>query len=172
MEGIDPPLGGLNVIVCDDFWQLDPPDGGFCGSVPTQYIQEAKLYRATPTVAHGHSLLWSGPQTPKTGTSGVSELFQCERCDDVWLREFQEQMRHGRLSEYDHNFLHGALTNVPGSWEDDDVKCNRPTCTALASKNRATPCRQHGILRHECQLCKEERASKNGIIASQRSQIG
>ena len=32
--GIDRPFGGLNVIFCGDFWQLDPPDGGCLGNIP------------------------------------------------------------------------------------------------------------------------------------------
>ena len=40
-SGIDRPFGGLNVIVCGDFWQLEPPDGGFLGSIPNEYIQNA-----------------------------------------------------------------------------------------------------------------------------------
>ena len=63
-DGIDRPFGGLNVIVCGDFGQLDPPDGGLLGSIPTEYVQDAKLYRPTPTVAHGQSLMWSGPNYP------------------------------------------------------------------------------------------------------------
>ena len=34
-SGIDRPLGGLNIIVCGDFWQLEPPDGGFLAGVPS-----------------------------------------------------------------------------------------------------------------------------------------
>ena len=30
----DRPFGGLNVLCSGDFWQLDPPDGGFLGSIP------------------------------------------------------------------------------------------------------------------------------------------
>ena len=30
----DRPFGGLNVLCSGDFWHLDPPDGGFLGSIP------------------------------------------------------------------------------------------------------------------------------------------
>ena len=132
-DGIDRPFGGLNVIFCGDFWQLAPPDGGFLASIPTEYIQDARKYRATPTVAHGQSLLWSGVAT---GIAGVTEFNECERCDDVWMREVQEEMRHGRLSEDNYSFLHGFPTAVPGSWEVGDVKCGREACRALALRSQ------------------------------------
>ena len=78
------PFGGLNVLCCGDFWQLDPPDGGFLASIPTEYIQKARKYDPAPTVAHGQALFWSGAEY---GMQGVSELEQLERCDDVWLAE-------------------------------------------------------------------------------------
>ena len=138
-------------------WQLDPPDGGFLASIPSEYIQDARKYRPTPTVAHGHSLIWSGSDT---GIAGVSELVQCERCDDVWLREVQEQFRHGRLSEDNHNFLHGNPTAVPGSWEEGNVKCGRRACRALALKSSPTPLADDGILKLECKIgCRSVRAS-------------
>ena len=34
------PFGGLNVIVSGDFWQLDPPDGGFLGGIPADTLRE------------------------------------------------------------------------------------------------------------------------------------
>ena len=33
-RGKERPFGGLNVIVSGDFWQLDPPEGGFLGEIP------------------------------------------------------------------------------------------------------------------------------------------
>ena len=43
-------------------------------------------------------------------------------------------MRHGRLPETNHSFLHGRLAAVPGSWELGDVKCGQVGCRALGSK--------------------------------------
>ena len=97
--GKSEPFGGLNVLICGDLWQLDPPDGGFLGDIPTEYIQRARKYQPAPTIAHGQSLLWSGAET---GFQGVTELEECERCDDEWLREVQEEIRHGKLSQNNH----------------------------------------------------------------------
>ena len=103
---IDRPFGGLNVICCGDFWQLDPPDGGFLADIPTEWIQRGRQFKAAPTIAHGQSFLWSGG---KHGMQGVTELVECERCDDAWLREVQEEFRNGSLSVNNNAFLHGRL---------------------------------------------------------------
>ena len=94
----------------------------------TEYIQKARKYSPAPTIAHGQSLLWGGPAE---GLQGVTELVQCERCDDEWLQEVQKEMRQGSLSADNHAFLHGLPTSVPGSWikglagseESGDVMC-------------------------------------------------
>ena len=121
-EMVDRPFGGLNVLCCGDFWQLDPPDGGFLADIPTHYIQAARKYKPAPTIAHGQALFWSGPTT---GMQGVTELLQCERCQDPWLRQVQQEFRNGCLSKDNYNVLHGLPTSVPGSWANGDVDCGK-----------------------------------------------
>ena len=128
--GVDRPFGGLNVLCSGDFWQLPPPDGGFLADIPTDYIHHGRRYHPAPTVRHGQALFWSGPAG---GIQGVSELDECERCSDAWLREVQEEIRHGNLSINNHNFLHGRPTRVPGSWVQGDVACGNKRCRALAT---------------------------------------
>ena len=82
----DRPFGGLNVLCSGDFWQLDPPEGGFLGDIPAMYMQAARQYTLAPSIAHGQALFWSGAQG---GMQGISELEECERCPDPWLREVQ-----------------------------------------------------------------------------------
>ena len=123
------PFGGLDVIVSGDFWQLDPPDGGFLGGIPAEYIARARKYQPGPGLAHGQALFWAGPEH---GIQGVTELMHCERCDDAWLREVQEEVRQGDLSVNNHAFLHGQATTVPGSWVNGDVECGKAECRALA----------------------------------------
>ena len=75
----DRPFGGLNVIMCGDFWQLDPPDGGYLGRIPVEFIQNARKHNPAPTVAHGQGLLWGGADH---GVQGVTEL-EDESCADA-----------------------------------------------------------------------------------------
>ena len=156
------PFGGLNVIVSGDFWQLDPPDGGFLGAIPTEFIAKARKYQPAPSIAHGQALLWGGGEH---GIQGVTELVQCERCDDAWLREVQSEVRNGDLSLNNHAFLHGAVTTVPGSWVAGDVACGRAQCRALAHFGGKRPAPHKGdqatyIQEKECSECKKERKSK------------
>ena len=105
------PVAGINLLCSGDVWQLPPPDGGFLGDIPCEFIQASRQYIPASTVAHGQSLLWS--EAP-AGMTGVTELQQCERTKDDWLRSVQEQFRFGKLTEDTHAFLHGLPTMQPG----------------------------------------------------------
>ena len=133
---MDRPFGGLNVLCVGDFWQLDPPDGGFLADIPTQYLQRARRYQPAPTISHGQSLFWGGPLT---GIQGVTELHECERTQDQWLQEVQEEFRKGAVSLDTYNFLHGRPTRVPGSWLNGDVCCGNDKCRALAGLSSGVP---------------------------------
>ena len=111
-DGSPRPFGGLNVLFVGDFWQLEPPDGGFLGGIPVDFILRARKYQPAPTISHGQALMWSGP---KTGVQGITELHQCERQDDEWLEDVQKEIRAGALSEDNYHFMHGLPTTVPGS---------------------------------------------------------
>ena len=173
-RGRDRPFGGLNVVICGDFWQLDPPDGGFLANVPVEYIQRARKYQPAPTVSHGQALLWSGPAF---GFQGVTELVECERCDDPWLQSVQQEIREGRLSEDNHAFLHGQATTVPGSWLDGKVMCKKQSCLNLGvekphgtrgadRKKRAGDTSTASILKAECGVCKQHRNDRARVATS------
>lgn len=165
-NGRTQPFGGLNVLCCGDFWQLDPPDGGFLGGIPCEYIARARKYQPAPTIAHGQALLWGGEDG---GLQGVTELSQCERCDDEWLKEVQEEMRHGCLSENNHAFLQKLATTVPGSWVDRNGQgyalCKHEACQNLGGNTvQKRPKRaeqgEDYIQSRECDACKQIWASR------------
>ena len=62
---------------------------------------------------------------------GVTELIECERTDDEWLQEVQNEFRNGRLSVNNHAFLHGESTTVPGSRVGCKATCGNPACQKL-----------------------------------------
>ena len=73
-----------------------------------------------------------------------------ERCNDVWLREVQAEIRRGGLSKNNYAFLHGDATTVPGSWEGNDVKCKRASYVKPSELTRS-------IQQFECEVCTEEK---------------
>ena len=71
-------------------------------------------------VAHGQSLVWSGPNT---GIQGVTELETCERTKDVWLTKVQREFCNGTLLEESRAFLHGYPMMKLGSTVDGIARC-------------------------------------------------
>ena len=138
---------------------VGPPDGGFLAAIPTEFIQKARKYLPSPTIAHGQALVWAGKDG---GMQGITELVQCERCDDDWLRAVQHEIRTGSLSADNHAFLHGRPTSVPGSWMGDDVGCRNAACKALVQHGGKQTCasNENYIQSKECSKCKADRASR------------
>ena len=171
-DGLPRPFGGLNIVLSGDFWQLAPPDGGFLADVPSELVSAARKYTSLPPVLHGQSLLWGGAER---GIQGVTELEECERCDDVWLKEVQDEFRRGALSEDSHAFLHGRDTSVPGSWLKGDVLCKNQSCRELcsleedATQMRTGQRRKRQVspqdIRHgECNFCRDERGRRRLVL--------
>ncbi|HIF22532.1 MAG TPA: hypothetical protein EYQ27_11655, partial [Gemmatimonadetes bacterium] len=147
------PFGGINVLFVGDFWQLDPPKGGFLGNIPVDFIRRARQYDPKPDATHGESIFWG---TGEHSVQGITELEECVRTEDPWLLEVQQQMRDGELSEDNWNFLHGRPTKVPGSWENRHCGCHNPICEKLSGAA--------DIEEKECSKCKGERESKCRVI--------
>ena len=55
-SGIDRAFGGINLLFAGDFWQLEPPSGGFLGAIPVKYMRRARQYAAAATVSHGQNI--------------------------------------------------------------------------------------------------------------------
>ena len=124
-KGVLRPFAGVNLLCSGDVWQLPPPDGGFLGDIPCEYIQASRKFHPAPNIAHGQSLVWSGPST---GIQGMTELEICERTKDAWLRSVQDEFRTGTLTEETHAFLHGNPTMNPGSTLNGIARCLNAKC--------------------------------------------
>ena len=161
LDGVTRPFGGLIVLCCGDFWQLDPPDGGFLGQIPAGFIRRAGKYQPAPTVSRGQAPFWGGGNV---GMQGVTELIEVERCKDIWLKEVKEEFRHGCLSEDNWNFLHGRPTSVPGSWAAGRAQCGGEACQGLADAEAAPAGASAGA---ECAPARKKLRSQS--IASRES---
>ena len=150
MKGNTRPFGGINIIFSGDFWQLDPPRGGFIADIPAEFLRRARMYDPKPDAAHGQSIFW---HLGAGCIQGITELTECVRTEDPWLLEVQTEMRNGSLSEDNWNFLHGRATTVPGSWVNGKVTCGNSKCCA-SWKSKSV----------ECAICEEERRSKHRVM--------
>ena len=161
-NGVKRPFAGVNILCSGDFWQLPPPEGGFLGDIPCEYIQASRKFTPAPNIAHGQSLVWSGRET---GIQGMTELDTCERTSDDWLRRVQNEFREGNLTEESHAFLHGYPTMNPGSTIDGTARCMEPKCskriTLAATKHlKFNEAFAKETVDMECGKCKRQRISR------------
>ncbi len=146
-------FGGINVILCGDFWQLDPPSGGSLATIPVDFIKRARQYTPVAEIAHGQAIFWgSGAGC----VQGVTELTECIRTEDPWLLEIQGEMRSGCLSDDNWRFLHGYSTNVAGSSLQGSCLCGNPKCQRLEG--------QQQVMMNECNVCKEPRKQRHRVL--------
>ena len=99
-SGYDRPFGGVNVLFCGDFYQLEPPSGTAINALPTSYLKNARKYAPGATEDHGQHIFWGagGPGA----VQGMTELTECKRIEDQdeWFLGVQDEFRRGgRLSE-------------------------------------------------------------------------
>ena len=130
--------------------------------LPCFGLQEGRLDRYKLRLARSKGVFWGGAEG---GMQSITELEECERCKDLWLREVQEEFRKGNLSEDNHDFLHGRPTSVPGSWVGGQVACGNPACLKLVDsdqKRGRSDMKKHKkhILTKDCEECSTERASR------------
>ena len=114
------PFGGLNVIFCGDFWQLDPPEpkAWSLSRIPASFFHGYPPKTPAPTAEHGLSCFWSTDK--HVGLTGLTELVQQERFEvdgiiDDWCSSLLGGCRDGNRGDDTFNFLHGRPTSVPGS---------------------------------------------------------
>ena len=80
-------FGGVNIVMCADFWQLHPVTGTFIASDPT----------LTPAgrAQNALSIFWEdGPDSIRS----FWELTELMRCTDIWYNTFLSECRDGKLS--------------------------------------------------------------------------
>ena len=130
----------------------------------------------SPSISHGQSLLWSGPDT---GVQGVTELEHFERTSDLWLQSVQEELRYGKLTMDTHAFSHGKPTLLPGSAINGVATCGSEWCKKRAAliKRIVDVAQPQGAIRQtyasatmrdECAECKKER--KKRILVAEHAQ--
>ena len=98
----------------------------------------------------------------------MTELTDCERTSDKWLRSVQEEFRHGKLTRDTHAFLHGEPTLQPGSVLGDSVKCGNKKCKErsmlMAIEENVSVMRRSMLaqetLAMECKRCRDERGKR------------
>eukprot|EP00959_Pyramimonas_sp_CCMP1952_P233085 4871051-Pyramimonas_sp.AAC.1 len=52
-DGVPTPFGGVDVLFCGDFSQLEPPSGTAINPLPTSYLKNARKYAPGATEDHG-----------------------------------------------------------------------------------------------------------------------
>ena len=149
-KGISRAFGGINVVFVGDFWQLDPPSGGFLGSIPGEYLRRGRKFDPKPDIAHGQAILWGSGEG---SVQGMTELTECIRTSDAWLLQVQEEMRAGALTEDAWNFLHGLHTTVPGSCVRGELTCGSDLCWKTWRSQQK-----------ECSACQAERKSRHRVM--------
>ena len=92
-------FGGVNVVMCADFWQLHPVTGTFLASNPLD-VPAGCAHRAL-------ELFW---QDGDDSVRSFWQLTELMRCDDEWYNSFLSQCRVGNLSMEDYSYFHGLPT--------------------------------------------------------------
>ncbi len=92
-------FGGVNVVMCADFWQLHPVTGTFLASNPLD-VPAGCARRAL-------ELFW---QDGVDRVRSFWQLTELMRCDDAWYNSFLGQCRVGNLSVEDYSYFHGLPT--------------------------------------------------------------
>ena len=167
-EGTLRVFGGVNIVMCADFWQLHPVNGTFLASSPMDVPAGCAL-RAL-------ELFWQSDPDSIRSFWNLTELM---RCEDQWFNSVLGQCRVGSLSMSDYNFLHGLPTLVspcPNNCScNDDVICD-PVLGPYRSKWKEqfmAGCPDMGslirTLQSECASCSAERSRRHRVLSTAES---
>ena len=103
-------FGGVNIIMCGDFWQLHPVLGTFLADDPTM-IPAGRAQNAM-------RLFW---EDHEDSIRSFWPLTQLMRCKDSWYNNFLNECRSGQLSLNRFCFFHGLPTLTSPC---NDCQCN------------------------------------------------
>ena len=168
-DGSTRAFGGVNVVMCADFWQLHPVTGTFLASNPNEV--------PSGLAKNALDLFWGDGETTNC-IRKYTELTQLMRCDDEWYNNLLMQCRVGDLSMDDYAYFHGLPTlTSPTQFRrgvactcNDDVE-NDPIMGQYRKywKNRFL----QGNLdmaqfqksdEAECELCRAERPRRHRVL--------
>ena len=135
--------GGINMVFLGDFNQLQPVQTTSMLTLPTSIYPRS--FAGNPQVCHGRNLLWHS-------MNQFIKLTEQQRCVDVFWWQVQTELRHGKLCNVNHQFLHGLPTTHCGHWLTVDQKsvCVNG-CVHMES---------------ECHLCEAERERRARVFNS------
>ena len=91
-------FGGINVILCADFWQLKPVGGIYLCSNPLEAVGVARQTL---------NMFWG---TGVDSIRNVWQLTEVVRCREVWYNDFLFKCRYGRLTNDMYCLFHGLPT--------------------------------------------------------------
>ena len=154
-------VGGLNLILCGDFWQLPPVRTVSLFSNP---------YNRDLTAAD-QDILQMFWQKRRNAFTETFVLKKAMRTKDPWMQEVLHAQRHGKETWEMYCFIHGLPTLHTGSWSPSARKplCGNSVCVELPHKWRSmlsnTVLRQENDswqLRRsmECAECQRERCRR------------
>jgi hypothetical protein len=106
LDGSERVFGGVNVVMCGDWWQLRPVGGTALFSVPEECCSDTG--RRALSLFRGAGV---------NALRGLWELSFPMRCPDPWYNRMMGLFRSGCLPLDAYNFFHGYPTSTPASWQ-------------------------------------------------------
>ena len=160
-DGTTRVFGGLNVVMCVDFWQRQPVTGTWLCANPLD-IPAGRAHDAL-------EILWgTGPDSIRKFWS-LTELM---RCKDPWYKNFLHECRNGTLNEDMYCFITGWPTLVPSEqecrqcWGDiiQDPVLGRYQETWADVFLQGADMSTH-IDSFECAACKKSRSQRKRVLS-------
>ena len=156
-------FGGVNVVICADFWQLHPVTGTFLASNPLD-VPAGCAQRAL-------ELFWNDG---KDSIRHLWQLTQLMRCDDKWYNTFLAECREGRLTIEKYSYLHGLPTLNSPCEEHCKCKYDREWDGVLGYYRRSWRDKfmnEHAVMskwlkstKSECPNCRQERQRRHRVV--------